>query len=314
MNATKSITALLLSLVAFVHAEAQQAIPKLTDETVLAETARAKVTKGDLDVEVSRLPEKDVPDMLSSATRLGTLVENILVNKTLAAEARKSGLDRDPKVQRDIEMQIDRVLAKHRSQEILRTAPEIDLQGKARQEYLVNTHRFKVPANYRLWHTLVRFDATSKTQARIKAEKIREEVVKGGDIQKIAKEFSDDPTASRSGGVNVAVPIASVNPPIAKAIEKLKTGDVAPVIEVADGFFVVKIVEILPERTPKFDEIKPDLIQDARVTYLSTHFENYIAAIKSDSTLKTNVDALEAIRKPYLPNLELIKPPAPTKQ
>lgn len=63
---------------------AQQAVPL---DTVLASTEKTKVTYEDFLTEMSRIPEKDRFEFLLSRQRLGKLVENILINKTMAAEA-----------------------------------------------------------------------------------------------------------------------------------------------------------------------------------------------------------------------------------
>ncbi|MBL8515048.1 MAG: peptidyl-prolyl cis-trans isomerase, partial [Betaproteobacteria bacterium] len=191
--------------------------------------------------------------------------------------------------------------------------PVPDLNSAAREEFLVNPHRFKYPAHYRLWHTLLRYETDTKSVVQEKANKVRDMVLKGGAIDKIAKEYSDDLTAQSNGGTNPAVPLESVNPALRPVVEKMKAGDVSSVLDVGTGFFVVKLVELIPERVPKFDEIKLDLIQDARVSFLGTYYKQYIEDIKTDKTLKIDAQMLDNVRKPYLPNLDLIQKPAPKK-
>ena len=77
-------------------------------DEVLAENSYAKVTRGDYEAELQRLP----PDMRggfgNSGKRVFDLVSRLLLTKSLAAEARKNGLDKDPAIQRRIALEIDR--------------------------------------------------------------------------------------------------------------------------------------------------------------------------------------------------------------
>ena len=228
-------------------------------------------------------------------------------------QARESGLDKNPKIQKEMEAAVDRVLAKHRSQEILNTAKLPDLNAAAREEFLVASERFKYPAHYRLWHTLVRYEPETKSAALEKANKVRDLVLNGGALDKIAKQYSDDGTVQSNGGTNPAVPLESVNPSLRPVVTAMAQGDVSKVVDVGTGYFVVKLVEILPERKPKFEEIKAELIQDAKVTFLGTYFKTYVDDIKSDKTLKVHSEKLDEVRKPYLPNLDLIQKPSNAK-
>lgn len=284
---------------------------------VLAQTARVTITKSDLDAELMRIPERERGEFIANRGRLGGMVDNVLVNKTLALEARQNGLDKDPKIRKEIEASIDHILAKARTQEFYAGIKVPDLTASAREEYLLNSQRFKYPAQYKLWHVLLRGEAQSKVLAKAKAERVREAVIAGGDLEKIARENSDDSTAAKNGGFNRLVPITSINPAVTKMLETMKAGDVAPLIEVADGYFVMKVVEVVPERKPTFDEIKIELLHEAKLNHLAAQFRTYVEAIKNDKTLRVNTEALDEIRQPFLPNLDLIQPevpaPAPTK-
>ena len=66
-------------------------------------------------------------EFLMNRLRLATVVENILVNKTLANEGRQSKLHLKPNIQAEIENQADKILARYRGQEIQAQAKIPDL-------------------------------------------------------------------------------------------------------------------------------------------------------------------------------------------
>lgn len=275
-------------------------------DTVLASTKNVKVTRADLDAEMARIPERDRYEFLLNRTRLATVVENILINKTLANEARELGLDKLPKVRDEMDNQVDKVLAKYRGQEIWRTAPAADLLPSARQEYLVNSERFTKPIQYRAWHVLIRNVSRTWAEGYKRAEKVLAEAKRGADLSALAKEYSEDVTSQRNGGENAPVPIDNIEPNIAKELPNLKAGDFAPIIDSPQGFFVVKLIEVIPAKKPTFEEVKNDLLAEARTKYLNAIFETHVNNIRGDPTLKVNVEALDTIR-PKIPEL----PPLP---
>ena len=86
--------------------------------TVVATQGSAIVTLSDIDAFATRIPEKERPGFFDNPNRLETLITQILLQKQLAAEARKQGLDQKPSVRNEIEMQTDEVLSRARMQQL----------------------------------------------------------------------------------------------------------------------------------------------------------------------------------------------------
>ncbi len=284
-------------------------------DTVLASTARAQVTVSDLEAELTRIPEKDRNEFLMNRQRLAKTVENILINKTLAAEARNAGLDKDPKVVAEIQNQAEKVLAKYRGLQLRKDVPDAQLTSKVREDYLINRGKFKRPAQYQIWFLQVSRVGRTDAQARQYAEDFLKQAKAGAPLEALAKQFSDEPNVDRNGGQIKPSNLDALEPSIARAIAKLRAGEFADVVEGPTAYFVVKLLELFPEKTYTFDEVKGDLLQDARAAYQSAIFENHISAIRSDPTIKIDADAMDAVRPatPELPPLNTSPAPAKTK-
>lgn len=290
--------------------------PLVGPDTVLASNRTVKVTKADFDAEISRIPESERFEFLLSRTRIAGLLENLLINRVLAQEAIEQKLDQNQIVKDEILNQTEKVLAKYRAQQLLKETKVKDFSAAAREAYLVDPKKSTRPARYKPWQILVSLQGRDKASARKRAEEARMRVLRGGDLEEIAKEFSDDVASKKTGGVLDMRELTDFEPPFADALKKMKPGDVSEVVETRYGFHVIYLAEYLPEKKLSFELMKPELMDEARLAFLKSSFDNHVNRIRLDPALKVNTDALEVIRpripenvKPEYTPLETIKAP-----
>jgi peptidyl-prolyl cis-trans isomerase C len=274
-------------------------------DTVLASNAEVKVTKADFDAEISRIPESERFEFLLSRTRIASLLENILINKVLAKEAIEQKLDQNQNVKDEILNQTEKVLAKYRGQQLLQATKVNDFSAAAREAYLVDPKKSIKPARYKPWQILVSLQGRDKETARKRALEARERFLQGDDLDAIARDLSDDPISRKAGGVLDLTEIADFEIQFADALRKMKPGDVSDVVETRYGFHVIYLMEFMPEKKLSFELMKPDLMEEARLAYLKSTFDNHLNRIRLDPALKVNTDALETMR-PRIP--ENVKP------
>ena len=279
--------------------------PVVGADTVLASNATVKVTKADFDAEISRIPESERFEFLLSRVRMAGLLENLLINRVLAQEAIEQKLDQNQIVKDEILNQTEKVLAKYRAQQLLKETKVKDFTAAAREAYLVDPKKSIRPARYKPWQILVSLQGRDKVTARKRAEQARERVLRGGDLEEIAKEFSDDTNSKKTGGVLDLTELTEFEPSFAEALKKMKPGEVSEVIETRYGFHVIYLMEFLPEKKLSYELMKSDLMEEARIAYLKSNFDNHLNRIRLDPALTVNVDALEVIR-PRIP--ENVKP------
>jgi peptidyl-prolyl cis-trans isomerase C len=251
---------------------------------------------------LARIPESDRGEFLTSRQRIAGLLENMLMNRVLAEEAFTLKIDQDPQVKAEIRNQTERVLAKYRRVQFSKGLPQIDHAASAREAYLTDPAKSERPAAYKAWHILVRPTPTrDKNSAKKRAEEALQRVKKGyDDLDQIALEFSDDPSAKTNKGVLDMARGDQFEPSFAAAVTKLKPGEVSPVVETRFGFHVIYLVELLPSEKLPFEALKTQLMEESRAKYESTKFETHLREIREDKSIKLNEDALEKIR-PKIP-------------
>src|ERR1700693_3071685 len=90
---------------------ALHAQPSYDADQVLVENRFARVTRGDYEAELLRLPPDIRGGFATNGKRVYDLLSRLLLTKSLAAQARAAGLDKDPEVQSRLALEVDRLHA-----------------------------------------------------------------------------------------------------------------------------------------------------------------------------------------------------------
>ena len=179
------------------------------------------------------------------------LVDQLVDEQALVAEARKTGLDKDPTVQRTVQMATDRALASALLSKLVR--PQItDAAIKARydQEFAGKPGEEEVHAR----HILVDDEATAK--------KIIAELKKGADFAALSKQYSKDPGASAQGGDLGFFKKTDMVPEFADAAFALKDNEVTPVpVKTQFGWHVIQTLQHRTAPPPTFEQERAELRQ-----------------------------------------------------
>lgn len=305
-NLLSLIRHLLVPLLVASSATTLHAQAPLAPDKVLARNSRVSVTFREFQAELARIPQDDRFEIQLSREKTAMLLDNLLTNKTLALEARENKLDASPEVQAEIANQIDKVLAKYRGQQVQANLPKIDLLPRARETYLTSPEKVTKPALHDVWHALITLKGRTAEQAQARAEEVRKKLLAGESRDKLAEEYSDDPSMKMNQGHLGLNNVDRFDPLFAAAIKSLKVGDVT-IVESSHGIHVVKLLEHRPSTRIPFESAKAALLQEAETDYIVSAWNNYLRNIAKDSKLFVDIEALEAQR----PKLPEIPPSAP---
>ena len=271
-------------------------------DDVIVENGVVKLTRGDYEAELQRLPADMRPAFGTDPKRVAALLNNMLIGRTMAAGARNGGLDRDPLVQRRIALEADKVLAEAEMQRIEAVAAaEFDAKvaqflPKARERYLVDKDKYVAPEQIEASHILFLTKARSEDAAMALAQQAEAKLAAGEDFAALAREVSEDPGTKGRGGHIGWFSAKQMDPAFSKAAFALKNiGDVSPPVLSRFGSHVIRLDGRRPQRQMTFDEVKDELIADLRQAYVAEQRALKVAAIRNDPGLKVNQAALDAV-------------------
>jgi peptidyl-prolyl cis-trans isomerase C len=196
--------------------------------------------------------------------------EEVIAREVFIQQAQKLGLDatEDFKVQMDLARQT--ILIRELFANYQKTNPVTDADAKAEYDKFVAANSGK---EYRARHILV------ETEEQAKA--ILAQLKKGGKFEDIAKKSSKDPGSGANGGDLDWAPAANYVAEFSQAMVKLKKGETtqAPV-KSQFGFHIIRLDDVRDASLPKFEDVKPQIMQQLQQQKLSTFQQDLRAKAK----------------------------------
>jgi peptidyl-prolyl cis-trans isomerase C len=224
------------------------------------------------------------------------LLDQMIDARLLVAEARKSGLDKDPAVQRQVAAAEDRALQTAMlNKEVGPSVTEEAVHARYDQDIAGKPGEEEVHAK----HILVDNEAEAK--------KIIAQLKGGGDFSALAKQYSKDPSGAQQGGDLGFFKKDEMVPEFAAAAFALQPGQVSPEpVHTQFGWHVILLVERRRAEPPSFDQAHDEL----RQKMIQEGVQKAVAKARASASVeKFNLDGSQ-IR----PTDTAEPPPAPSKQ
>ena len=228
---------------------AAAAQPAPAPDPVVAKVDGKPIHLSDLKEASQSLPEN--LRALPVQTLYPMLLDQLIDGRALVSEAHKSGLDKDPAVQRQVTAAEDRALQTALlSKEIGPTVSDEAIRARYDQQIAGKPGEEEVHAR----HILVEDEATAK--------KIIGQLKGGADFAALAKQYSKDPSGAKQGGDLGFFKQADMVPEFSTAAFALQAGQVvdAPV-HTQFGWHVIQVLERRKAQPPSFEEARDELRQ-----------------------------------------------------
>ena len=273
------------------------ATPALSIEQVLIESEKVRITNLDFEASLMYIPTEHRAAVLTSKARIAKLLENLLINKTLAAQARSAKVDREPLMDRQIELAADKLLAQEQINRITKAIELPNFDARARELYQVDIEKYTVPAKARVSHILVDTKNRTPEAALQRINQAREQAVGGKKFEELALEYSDDPSVKSNNGDLGFFEEGKMVKPFSDAAFALKApGNISEPVKTIFGFHVILLHEKKPKLVRSFDDVKEIIIQGERDKYINEYRSKLFAGILTDPSLKLNEEAVDRFR------------------
>lgn len=281
---------------------------------VLVRSQWMTLTRADYERAISKVPENLRFEFSTSPKRVQGMLNNLLVTKTLAAQARAHGTSAGAPFQKGAGADSDRALAAAELKRIEGDAAKsFDAQKtafeqKARELYTLDRSKYRTPEEVRISDVAVAIKDRGEEAALARAREARQRILGGADFAAVAREYSDDPTTRDKGGALPFVTAKALTPEFGKAVFALtRVGEIPEPIKAPLAYHVVRLEERRPERQQTFEEARDSIMRDLRGRYVTEQRDLRIQAIHKDPGLQINQPAIDALVNRIDP--ALMKPP-----
>lgn len=219
-----------------------------------------------LDIWKGLFPGGSAPDFASFDENIRqNVLRGLVSERLLYQEALKSGADKTEEVKKRI--------AQAQKQITIQSFIEQKAKSMASDEQIKTLYQTKVDAakgqeEVKAKHILVASEEEAK--------KIVEQLKKGGDFDKIAKEKSTDKGSGVRGGDLGWFTKDKMVPEFADAAYKLKKGELSSPIKSQFGWHVIKLEDRRPVKVASLEEMKESLKQEASGKAVESYVEGLL--------------------------------------
>jgi peptidyl-prolyl cis-trans isomerase D len=171
---------------------------------------------------------------------------------------------------------------------------EVEVSPKDIEEYYaMNREQYQRPARVQIRHILIRVspdaDPQAVEKARLKAGKVLTEARGGANFAALARQYSDDASASKGGDLGYASR-GELEPALAQVVFALRKGEIGPVVRTSYGFHIVKVEAIQEGKKRALEEVKKEittrLLQEKAKYRAAMHAEDAAYQAKKKGGLK----------------------------
>jgi peptidyl-prolyl cis-trans isomerase SurA len=137
-------------------------------------------------------------------------------------------------------------------------------------------------------HILIRVETTDADhdRAKVLADRVRTEAVKGVDFGTLVRRYSKYPgTATLDGDIGF-VPLASLPPQIRAGLDTLEVGQVSEAIENQASFNIFKVGDRKPERPYTLDEIKEQLPDAVAQIKYKERYDEWLKGLRAKAIVE----------------------------
>lgn len=243
------------------------------------------------------------PGARESMTRdqLSRFIDNLLIDKRLAAAAEAEKVNEDPEVKARMEKAARDVLVRSYVEAVAaKMAAELpNLDALARERYEVEKGTLKSKDAVNTAHILFRIpagDEAAAAEAKAKAEKTLAELKAGADFATLAKERSEDGSAAGGGELGWRDRGGLVGP-YEKAAYALKPGEISGLVRSQYGYHIIKLLEHRPAQTLSFEQAKEQLLAKIRNELMGKRRDEWIKPFRGTKSVEVDDALLETLRR-----------------
>jgi parvulin-like peptidyl-prolyl isomerase len=233
----------------------------------------------------------------ASLDRVATMADSLFVSRVLAGEARKKGLLDDPEIVARSRQIVEAYEAHIYLEDFEKNLPVGQLEARAREIYLADRPKFRVPDQFAVDHILVNLWARTPEMALARVKEARAKLIAGAVLEDVAKEYGGDgnPRGAPATGKLGIVSADKVDVAIGERLASLKVGEWSQPILTRVGYHIVRVTSRIPGSEIPFEKAKAAIVEQERAKLTKKLTDEKLQAIRNAPGTRIDSEALKQL-------------------
>ena len=257
-------------------------------DDIIARVGDQEIKAAQVTPYLENLSEPDRTALMKNPAALSQAVRTLILQQVLFKEALASGRDKTPDVAAQLERLRQGAIAETYLQSIAKVPEGYPSEEEVKTVYEARKADLQVPAQIRLAQIYIAVPKDAPREAQDKARTRTDEIskaVRSGDFAAVARDKSEErETASRGGEVGWLAE-TQIQPEIRSKVAALSKGAVTEPIRLADGWYVVKVLDVKDAHTATLDEVKDQLVRALRNDRARANREAYLSKLQQQTPI-----------------------------
>jgi len=261
--------------------------------------------------DVERYIEENTPPdpneraaMLNNPDIYREMAEMLYTMQILAGEAEKMpDFDREQAEWMARIMYQRRIISDYRTKYVKQKLNSANWEAIAEEEYKVNKQNYVTEEKVKASHILIKVtESRNDDAAKALAAELRERAIKGEDFAKLAREYSEDPSAARNSGSLGFFKRGQMVKPFDEAVFAMqKPGEISEVVKTPFGYHVIKFEAKQESEQMAYASVKDKIIEKLQTQMGNKLWQDKLIEIRSSKNIVVNDKLLKDLEQKYRP-------------
>lgn len=265
------------------------------DPAVIARIGSEDVKSTEVASYFETLTPQQKEQLASDPGALNQVVRSLIVEQLLLKQALADKWDKQPDVQTQLERLRQSALAESYLKSVSEPPADFPSADEVAAAYESVKSQLLVPKQFRLAQIYIAKGGDAKSQLETVQKALKDP---GVDFAAVARRESQEPQSAANGGEIGWLAAGQLQPAIREKVAGLGKDAVTAPIELADGWHIIKVLDIKEERTPALDEVRDALSARLREEQSRANRTAYLERLLQENSVAINEIALPQLVEP----------------
>lgn len=275
-------------------------LSRAADE-VVARVGDQEIRAAQITPYLDNLSEQDRAALAKNPAALSQAVRTLILQQVLFKEALAAGWDKTPEVSQQLDRLRQGAIAETYLQSIAKVPEGYPSEEEIKTVYEARKADLQVPRQLNLAQIFIAVPKDASKEAQDKAKARIDEIArsaKSGDFAALAREKSEERETASRGGDAGWLAETQIQPEIRSKVASLSKGTATEPVRLADGWYVVKVVDLKDPHTATLDEVKDQLVRVLRNDRARANREAYLSKMQQQTPVALDELGLSKLLEP----------------